>query len=276
MADYRRIDASSSSASAHAQWGKGSAIATGDGLFVPYGCSLTTDLAVMAAVDLTAFVVESGVVCNLGTTTGTPLELLVSSGSTARFLYLGAGTYAYLTGDFDQFEWSPSAPTQLTLTGGNLAGGLVVSFGSVTVSALCDFGASAWLLVTGGSVTVLAKAGDVVPSVRVNGGTCLLMRDFTAAYVGGSGRLTFDGAGLTGGTVEIDGDAAAAFIWLDGDIGAVEGRSGEFDYSRLRTPATCASIRDTSGLVERQAVGATLPTFTARTSVGRGSRKVRG
>jgi len=275
MATYRRINGSTTSASLQADWGAGVALATGDLLYTPYGCSISTDLAVLAAVNLNRFVVENGIVCNIGTSSGTPLEVLVNNGATPKLQYLGAGEYAYLKGTFAQVEWSPSAATQLTFIDSTVKI-LVVSAGSVTIDDGTDLDAAADILVTGGSLTIEAKAASVINNIQVNGGSCVNHRDFTTAGVGGTGRLVHDAPGITAGTVTLNGGEGSVFIWVDGDLAAIVGKSGVLDYATLRTPSTVAALTDTPGLTEIQAVGSTQPVITARTTYGRGSRKKRG
>lgn len=265
MADRRRIESSSTSASAAANWG-GTTPVSADNAYIAYNATLSTDLN-MSGVDLGLLVVENGAVVNAGDVSGAAWEVSVDG----TFQYFGSGALMRMSGSLDRVDWNPSAQTQLVVIGGDVTM-VIVASGVVEISAGCDWDAAGELLVTGGSITVKAKAADVIPTIRVDGGTAVIKRDFTTAYANG-GTLEIDAAGITCGDVHCDGGRVR---WIDGNLGTIYGRGGELDSSRLRTPATSVHIHEYAGFTEKTSVGVTQPAHGGRTTYGRGSVKVRG
>ncbi|HZW06972.1 MAG TPA: hypothetical protein VFF65_07595 [Phycisphaerales bacterium] len=265
MATRHRIESSSTSASLNTNWG-GTTPVSGDTAVIAYDCTLSTDLN-MNAVDLASLIVANGVRMSAGDTSGNAWQISVDGA----FQYFGAGSVVRMSGSLDQVEWNPSANTQLIVTGGDVTL-VIVAGGVVEIGETCDWDAAGELVVLGGSVTVKAKAADVIPTIRVEGGVAIIRRDFTNAYVSG-GRLEFDAPGVTGGDVHTGG---GTFKWIDGNLGTIHGRSGELDSSKLRVAATATAIHDYPGLTERTSVGALAPVYGSRTTYGRGSTKVRG
>jgi hypothetical protein len=96
------------------------------------------------------------------------------------------------------------------------------------------------VLFTGGEGVIDTNGSDTIDEIYVNNARVTLKRDFTTAGVGAGGVLYWDGAGITGGNVALDG---GTLVWLDGNLGNVTGRGGVLDLRQLKKDVTGSTFR---------------------------------
>jgi len=187
------------------------------------------------------------------------IEFDAAAATTPAFLWMagGSGRFAFV-GSNDADNMLLGGGT-LVFESGEVGAWAKITGGTHAIQAGFTFGASAQVLVQGGSLVIEAHSGgtDVVPTLTVSGGTVTCRRACTTVNVSG------------GGTVIYDGPAAPTTVNLNGGFyrpvrnagTTVNQTAGSFDSAAIKRATTVTNFNVLGGNVP------TVPTLLTITNL---------